>query len=39
MEQLKLQQEHNLERAFMLRKEVERMNREKEALNEKKKLV
>ena len=36
---LLMQQEHNFEKAFLLKKELERMNREKESILEKKKAV
>lgn len=36
---LKLQQEHNLEKAFMMKKELERINKEKEMILERKKAV
>lgn len=32
LEQLMMQQEHNLEKAFGLKKELERVNREKESI-------
>jgi hypothetical protein len=37
LELLMLQQEHNLEKAFMMKKELERINKEKEAILVKKK--
>lgn len=39
LELLMLQQEHNLEKAFQLKKELERVNKEKELILEKKKGV